>query len=516
MQPLHHEVEKLGSLPLATSATPAPDEDPTPLSGGADAPGQSWASLGSTRVIEGQTPSAKARDPQAPPEPDNARNESSDFQRLQKIGEGAMGVVYKARQISFDRIVALKVLFPHIASNPKLVERMDREGRVMGRLDHPNIVQSFGIFEEGREQCIALEYVDGLSMQKWMAKLGRLSLGDALHITLVCAQALDYAHQQGLVHRDIKPDNILITSQGIVKVADLGMVKSEDEDMSLTQTGHAVGTPWYMPLEQAKNAKETDGRSDIYALGCMLYCFLTGNPPFAGKTLLEVIKAKEAGTFPPARQSNPEVPERVDLIIHKMTQKYPKNRYQTCAELVKDLETLQLASESLTFLEDKKPDAEATSLPKHPSSFSDQPAAPANTNVWFVRIKDADGQTHTQRLTTAQVLKMLEEDVLAPNAKASHDAKEGFRALATYKEFQGRALVKVSKQASEEHTNRYRALYKEIEEQANQPKEEKPPALTPVNWLPVEMPEGLPLALKIGGGILGLIVLFSFFSWLVR
>ncbi len=112
-----------------------------------------------------------------------------------------------------------------------------------------------------------------------------------------------------MVHRDIKPDNVLIDRTGVVKVADLGMVKTLDEDMALTQTGHAVGTPWYMPLEQAKNAKDTDGRCDIYALGCMLYCLLTGNPPFTGRTLVEVIQAKEVGTFAPARSSNPDVPE---------------------------------------------------------------------------------------------------------------------------------------------------------------------------------------------------------------
>ena len=164
-----------------------------------------------------------------------------------------------------------------------------------------------------------MEHVDGLSMQKWLARLGRISVADAVTITLRCLEGLHYAHGMELVHRDIKPDNILVTHKGKVKIADLGMVKTHDEDMSLTQTGHAVGTPWYMPLEQARNAKDVDGRSDIYALGCSLYCYVTGRPPFTGKTIVDVIQAKEVGVFPPARKSNPDVPERLDLIIAKMT-----------------------------------------------------------------------------------------------------------------------------------------------------------------------------------------------------
>ena len=188
---------------------------------------------------------------------------------------------------------------------------------------------------------VAMEFIDGDTLQKWLSRLDRFSVPDALAIILDCARALEYAHQEGIIHRDIKPDNVLIDRHGTVKVADFGMVKTHNEVLdSLTQTGHAVGTPWYMPLEQAKMAKDADGRCDIYALGCMLYCLLTGNPPFAGQTIVDVIQAKEVGTFPPARSVNPEVPERLDLIIAKMAAKLPGNRYQTCTELIKNLESL--------------------------------------------------------------------------------------------------------------------------------------------------------------------------------
>lgn len=498
-----------------------PVDVPTPPaaapSAAPSAPGvaEAWDSLGSTRVIEGNTPTHLPRQEMArtdsPSERETKRHLTKepshlgDYQLLHVIGEGAMGRVYKAWQASFARHVALKILFPHIANNPKLVARLVREGQVMGQLDHPNIVQAFGVDEDQGWQYIALEFVDGQSMQKWLSQVGKIPLGDALNIILACANALEYAHNLGLVHRDIKPDNILITQTGAVKVADLGMVKNEDEEMALTQTGHAVGTPWYMPLEQAKNAKETDRRSDIYALGCMLYCFLTGVPPFSGKTLLEVIRAKDAGSFPPARQLNSAVPERLDLIITKMTAKLPKYRYQTCADLIKDLEGLGLASPSLSFLTS---DSLSDTTVRKPPSTEDMPAYYGDPNTWYVRAKDANGRKVVQKLTTAEVQKMLADDTLGPNNKASHDPNDGFRALATYKEFQSVAFVKASKQSADDRAVRYRTLYKKIEEQAN----EREKAGTVQRS---DMPPWLPLAIKFGGGALGALFVILFFWWLM-
>ncbi len=244
------------------------------------------------------------------------------------------------------------MLFPHIAESQKLVERLHREAEVMFSLDHPNIVQSFGVGEDDGWHFIAMEYVEGESLQKWINRIGKVSVGDALHVTLACARALEHAHAHGAIHRDIKPDNVLIDRTGKVKVTDLGMVKKleEEEEKGLTMTGHAVGTPWYMPLEQAKNAKDADARCDIYSLGCMLYCMLTGQPPFTGQTIVEVIHAKENGTFPPARAVHEDVPERLDLIIAKMAHKLPKYRYASCAELIRDLEGLNLSGPRLDFV----------------------------------------------------------------------------------------------------------------------------------------------------------------------
>jgi len=413
-----------------------------------------------------------------------------DYRLIRKIGEGAMGAVYKAEQISRKRIVALKVLFPHIASNKKLVDRMDREGRIMGLLDHPNIILAYGIGETDGCHYVAMEYVSGQSMQKWLLQLGRLSVEDSIAITLACARALSYAHANNIIHRDIKPDNILVTKSGIVKVADLGMAKQHDEDMSLTQTGHAVGTPWYMPLEQARNAKEIDGRSDIYALGCTLYAFLTGNPPFIGRTIVDVIQAKEVGRFTPARKFNAEVPDRLDMILIKMTAKAVKNRYENCDELIKDLESLSLTGSKLSFI--KRRGTSKSSEEDMPASDPLSPGSGASAeegqsdieipdavsinvdpDTWYVQMKMPDGSHVTRQFTTAQLLKMLTEGTMTPNARISHRPDDGFRSMATYKEFQGTALSKASKQATDKSTIKYRNLYKKIEEQERKREDEK-------------------------------------------
>jgi serine/threonine-protein kinase len=392
-----------------------------------------------------------------------------DFEIIKKLGEGAMGAVFLARQPTYEnRLVALKVLFPHVASNEKLVNRLQREAEVMFDLDHPNIVKSLAVDEFSGWHYIAMEYVDGDSLQKWVNRLGKLPVADAVHVVIACARALEHAHAKGLIHRDIKPDNVLISRSGKVKVTDLGMVKKleTDEEKGLTMTGHAVGTPWYMPLEQAKNAKEADARCDIYSLGCLFYCMLTGHPPFTGATIVEVIQAKEAGTFHPARSFNSEVSERLDLIIAKMAHKLPKYRYQNCAELLVDLESLQLASAKLEFPREKKgKKAVSGETPSGSSMAATMVSSSHDTDCdkWYIRMKSADGELMTKTMLTPQMVKMVEEGTLLPSVQISRNSKEGYRALATYREFQTVALGRASKKTMDKHkTSANRRLYDQI------------------------------------------------------
>jgi eukaryotic-like serine/threonine-protein kinase len=446
-----------------------------------------------------------------------------DFRLIKKIGEGAMGIVYKGRQLSLERDVAVKVLFKHVAKRPKAVERFYREARIMKRLTHPNIVHGIEVDCDQGWHYFAMEYVDGHNLQKWLTRLGRLSIGDALHVALACARALQHAHNLELVHRDIKPDNILLTRSGQVKVADLGMVKVLDEENDLTQTGHGVGTPCYMPLEQAKNGKDADGRSDIYALGCLLYAALTGEPPFRGATIVELIQAKEMGTFKPARRFNRDVPERLDLILHKMMAKNPRDRYQTCAELIRDLSSLGMDAPELTFLhpDGSRPSTQTTALrsssPTELASQTPMPDTPTG-DVWQVRYRDRHGETVTRRLTTAEVLDLIADEDFDLKAQGSSPSGSGFRSLASFREFRQVLLPRVTRAGADRKSKRLKALYQKFDEEDTPrpyPPQDAEPSVDPRQWfrlpdLPTSIPPEWHFPLLAGAAIgLSIIVLYA-------
>ena len=186
--------------------------------------------------------------------------------------------------------------------------------------------------------------MDGPSAQALLACSGQLTVGDAVHIALDVARALEHAHSRNIVHRDIKPDNILITRSGVAKLADMGLAKRTDEASHLTQNRQGFGTTAYMPYEQAVNAKYADGRSDIYALGATLYHLITGEVPFPGENHLDVVEKKNQGQFRPASKINPAVPQILDQILARMLARHPRDRYQTASELIIDLERSRLSS----------------------------------------------------------------------------------------------------------------------------------------------------------------------------
>jgi serine/threonine-protein kinase len=407
-----------------------------------------------------------------------------DFQLIRKLAEGAMGTVFKARQVSTGRKVAVKVLFPHLARNPNLLERFYREARTMEQLDHPNIVSGYTVGKENGWHYFAMEYVDGRSLQKWLNLLGRLSVGDALHLILTCARALAHIHDRHLVHRDIKPDNVLITRTGIIKITDLGVAKFMVENLALTETGNSLGTPSFMSPEQARNAKTADGRSDIYALGGMLYCCLTGRPPFIGDTLLALLQAKEAGKFPAVRRLNPEVPKRLELIVDKMIAREVRYRYQTCAEVIKDLESLGRAAAALSFIPSQggsagSGDSGEVAVDPAPSPSSSPDAEASSSDLWYVSYRTLQGQSVTRKMTTAQVLVLIEDKDFDVKAKATRNPREGFRALACYREFEPGFLSRVAKTAVDQKTSGFRHLYKKLDEEDRQRQRERIRATMP-------------------------------------
>jgi serine/threonine-protein kinase len=295
----------------------------------------------------------------SPPPPSPARKSTGiqktsmlgDFRLVARLGEGGMGTVYRARQISRPRDVALKVLSKQVAARPGFVERFHREGRLLARLDHPHIIRCYAVGESHGFHYLAMEFASGGSISSWLNKLGRFNIVDAMHVILACAKALAHAHGLGMIHRDIKPDNMLLTSDGVVKLTDLGLAKAADDSLDLTRTGIGIGTPIYAAPEQARDAKRVDGRSDLYALGCVLYHLLAGRPPFEAKNLLDLLLAKEKGTFTPIRRLVPEAPEGLDRILTRLLAYLPEQRYPDCDELIDDLSWQDLHGQRLGFLE---------------------------------------------------------------------------------------------------------------------------------------------------------------------
>lgn len=414
-------------------------------------------------------------------------NVIGDYKLLKKLGAGGMGAVYKAHQISLDREVALKLLSRELASKPAFVERFKREARVMARMDHPNILRCFDVGEANGWHYLAMEFVDGGSVEGWLKKLGKFSVEDALYIVLCCARGLQHAHENTLVHRDIKPDNILLTSKGVVKIADLGLAKATDEDMSLTRTGTGAGTPLFMAPEQARDVKHVDGRVDIYALGCMLFCLLTGEHPFKGETLVEVIDAKTKGKFTRPRQLNPDIPPRLELIIEKMIQAKPEHRFQTCAEVIQAIEELQLAGDRLSFIgavptETASKSSGAPAVPTSlPTSSSGQTRvrggaaatgiaatgmaeAPARPDVWYVKLQ-LKGKVVTKRVTLEVLQGLLRNGAIGPETELSHNSTTNFRPLGTYKQFEALVRAKEIQDRANQKGKKYRELYEQIEQE---------------------------------------------------
>ena len=417
---------------------------------------------------------------------------AGDYTLKKKLGQGGMGAVYLAHQKSLDRTCALKVLSKDLAAKPGFVERFEREAKAMAKVDHPNAVRCYAVDHDKGIHFVAMELVDGKSMQDWLDQLGQISVPDALHVTLLCADALQHAHEMNMIHRDVKPDNILVTKKGGVKVSDFGLAKVMDDDMSMTQSGTGLGTPHYMPPEQARNAKYVDQRSDVYALAGTLYHFVTGQTPFQGETIVDLITSKERGSFTPAKRINNEVPERLDLVIDKALTRDPKHRQQTMAEFIKDLESLNLASESLSFIEagDKevmrrkassspgmatRDGFGAPTIPKAvvaPTSADDAArtqASRANTldmqEKWYVRHKAANGRPQVSQWTTAQIFKAMKSDTVDVTAQVKRRSQDQFVPLAQVNEFANEAHKLVTRTKMKSRENSLADTYAKLDKQ---------------------------------------------------
>jgi eukaryotic-like serine/threonine-protein kinase len=291
------------------------------------------------------------------PPSEGALRAVAGFRLLRKIGEGGMSAVFQSYDVTGDRPVAVKILAEHLAGQPEFVGRFYREARLSRVLEHAQIVQGYasGFDPETDKHYLVLELIDGPSAHGALARLGRLPVGMVVRIGIDIARALDFLHDRQYVHRDVKPDNVLLHPDGGAKLADLGLAKRLNDDSQLTAIHQGVGTSYYMAYEQAVNANLVDGRSDIFALGATLYHLLTGEVPFPGATHDEVVREKWEGSFRPIRDTNSAVPTAVASLIESTLACDPRARVQRAGQLAKALSATKLATRLPSFAHGSSP-----------------------------------------------------------------------------------------------------------------------------------------------------------------
>jgi serine/threonine-protein kinase len=282
------------------------------------------------------------------------------------IARGGMGVVWRARDMAMNRPVAIKVIANDLLLNPEFKARIRDEAERHGRLSHPNIVPVLDVFEAENETCIVMAMIEGTSLDRLLESRenGRLQVGEALRIVADILESLDYAHQQGIIHRDVKPSNVLLNREGRALLIDFGIALAVGEERR-TRTGQMIGTPHYMSPEQILHPKRLDHRSDVYSVGCVLYEMLTGHPPFVkgrngvANTDFSIQEAHVNLMPVSALKEVPTLPAALDEILMASLEKDPSRRIPGCGELLRMLKQVDDAPR-------QKPPDESPSGIRHP------------------------------------------------------------------------------------------------------------------------------------------------------
>ncbi|HET6574980.1 MAG TPA: protein kinase [Fimbriiglobus sp.] len=306
------------------------------------------------------------------------------YDLLAKVAEGGMGAVYKARHHETGQVVALKVVPADTARNPLQLKRFEQEFKAASLIDHPNVVKALDYCGTGPTPFLVMEFVDGESLGQRVERDGPVSEAEAVWIIGQVCEGLHRAHKQGLIHRDVKPDNIMIGSDGVVKLTDLGLVKDVEGEQNLTRTGRGLGTPHFMAPEQFRNAKNADVRCDVYSLAATLYMLVTGEVPFARTTPLDCWMKKVRNDFPEPRAFAPTLSSRVNWAIGRAMSAKPEQRPASCRE----------------FMEDVTGAAWRANTGSSSAPTAAMVRQPPTDDLWYLVYRDGDGEPHTVKGNT--------------------------------------------------------------------------------------------------------------------
>jgi serine/threonine protein kinase len=337
-----------------------------------------------------------------------------NYDLLDKIAEGGMGTVYRGKNRTTGDIVAVKIVPPHLLTNAVVVKRFEQEYNVARQIDHPNIVKAIDFGSDGDSRFLVMEFVEGESLGQKIEREGRMEEKAAIGIIMQIAEALQAAHKQGVIHRDVKPDNILITPGGVAKLTDLGLVKEIEADLNLTRTGRGLGTPHFMAPEQFRNAKKADARCDIYSLGATLYMMVTGELPFQSNGPLDAWMKKINNEIEAPRKRNAALTERTDWAIRRAISPDPIHRPENCHEFIEDLigHTTRDLSAADTDLNGR-------------------------SDYWFMVYTDDTGVVHTVKGTIKGIRRSLREGLLgdADGVRVARQKIGPFESLKSFAEF---------------------------------------------------------------------------------
>ncbi|MGL6076597.1 MAG: serine/threonine protein kinase [Fimbriiglobus sp.] len=354
-----------------------------------------------------------------------------NYDLISKIAEGGMGAVYKGRSRASGEIVAIKIVPAETAKNPLLLKRFEQEFKAASLIDHPNVVKAIDYCGTSTTPFLVMEFVDGESLGAKIERDGALDEDEAIRIIGQVCEGLHRAHKQGLIHRDVKPDNILLTQEMNAKVTDLGLVKDVEGEMNLTKTGRGLGTPHFMAPEQFRNAKNADVRCDVYSLAATLYTMVTGEIPFDKTSPLDCWLKKTKNDFPSPKARRKSLSDRTDWAIRRAMHSDPAQRPASCREFMEDLLGSAWRSQSSGF------------SPAPPMSTEPPPLIPGAPDIWYMVYRDASNQMHTVKGATESIRKNLTNGALGDvNTILVSRTKNGtFLPLKSVPEFRDIALT---------------------------------------------------------------------------